>query len=106
MDVINPEVRLAIRRKPGRAGLREITVAIPLGVTDAGHAENAANGLPFKLLNLGTGEIEHELIALQFQFAFRLRDHPIRMLLEQFALWAGHFRFEPDAELKAALHRL
>src|SRR6266581_5690242 len=102
MDVISPKVRLAIGRKPGRSGLGKIAIAIPLGVSDPRHAENVTDELPLKLLHLGTREIEHELIALQIQFAFRLCDDPIRMLLEQFASRIDHLRFDPDAELKAA----
>src|SRR6266850_206979 len=98
-------MRLTIRPKPGRARLGEIAVAIPLCVTDTGHAENVADDLPLKLLHFRTREVEHELVALQFQLAFRLCDHPIRMLLEQFTLGVDHFGFDPNTELEAAFRR-
>ena len=41
---------------------------------------------PLKFLNSGPREVKHELIALQFQFTLRLANHPVGMLLEQFAL--------------------
>ena len=64
VDVINPEMRLAVRREPGRSRLGEVPVAIPLGVTDARHAEHVVDDFPFELLHLGPREVEHELVAL------------------------------------------
>ena len=55
------------------------------------------------VLHRGPGQIEDQLIALQFQFAFRLANDPIGMFVKQFAVRIHHFRFHPDAEAQTAL---
>src|SRR6185503_106411 len=94
------------RRKPGGTWLCDKAVAIPLGESNPRNTENIADYLPLKALDFGPGKVENELIALEFQFPLRLRDHPIRVLLIQFTFRIDHFRFEPDAELEEAFGRL
>ena len=93
------------RRKRG-TWLCDKAVAIPLGESNTRNTEGTADDLPLKALDFGPSKVENELIALEFQFPLRLRDHPIRMPLVQFTFRIDHFRFEPDAELEAAFERL
>src|SRR6266481_5468378 len=47
-NVINPEMGLALRWEPGRTGLGEIAIAVPLRVRNAGCAQNVLDGVPLE----------------------------------------------------------
>src|SRR6266700_4007892 len=103
-DIIDPQVRLAISREETRPWLGQVAVAIPFHVGNAGNTQYALEHGPLEILNGGTGEIQRELVTLQFEFALRLADYPVRMLLEQFAFRINHLRLNPDTELQSFFH--
>ena len=58
-----------------------------------------------EVLHLGVGHIEHELRAAASlgELACGMGHYPVGMCIKEFALGVGHLRFNPDAELQAAV---
>ena len=67
-----------------------------------GYFQDAFDGVPLEFLHRRPGQVEDQLIALQFQCAFGLADHPVGMFMEQDAVGIHHFRLHPDAETQSA----
>ena len=80
------------------------TVAVPLEVSHVRIlSHNAVDNAKHIILNLRIADIEHQLVAIIICIALWLHNHPIRMLLEEFALWINHLRLNPDTKLHSCL---
>ena len=88
----------------GRVDVCNHAVAVPLEVSHIGIlGHNAVNNAKHIVLNLRIRDVEHQLVAVIICLALWLHNHPIRMLLEEFALWINHLRLNPYTKLHSCL---
>ena len=88
----------------GRVDIGNDAIAVPLKVSHIrilGH--NAVDNAKHIILNLRVRNIEHQLVAIIISVALWLHNHPIGMLLEEFALWINHLWLNPYTKLHSNL---
>ena len=85
----------------GQAGGGQVAVMVPLEVADRVRGQQRADLAEQVVADLGSRDIEHQLVACGDQGAPRQLQRPLRMGTEQIAVGVHHLGFDPEAELHA-----
>ena len=102
--IVYPEMTLIGRLQIRRSGLGDVTVTVPLHISDIRvRPQGFVDNIPFKSLYFGAGEVQYLLMATQYRFTFGLSYDPIGMFLIKFTLRIHHLGFQPDTEANFTL---
>ena len=102
--IVYPEMTLIGGLQIRRSGLGDITVTVPLHISDIRvRPQGFVDNIPFKSLYLGAGKVQYFLMATQYWFTLGLSNDPIRMFLIKFTLRIHHLGFQPDTEANFTL---
>ena len=86
---------------PG-AGVDDVPVAVPLDIGDRVFRQQPADPAEQVVRDLGPGQVQDELVALQRRYPPAGRQDPLRVRPVQGRVRVHHLRLEPQAELHAA----
>ena len=85
----------------GESGRGEVAVEVPLQVADRVCGEQRGDLLEQVVAGLGSGDVEHELVARRQQRAAGDLQRPLGVRTEQVAVRVDHLRLDPQAEFHA-----
>ena len=95
------ELALPLGRERSAVWLGDVPVHVPFHVVDRGAREDLGNRRLEMVDDLGSGEVEHQLLAALRPRPARRADRPVRVTLEQAAARTDHLGLDPQAELEA-----
>ncbi len=104
--VFNEHVALTVHGEILRTMVCDVHVRIPLDIIEVGILlHEVVNDTEHEILHLGIAEVEHKLRAATShqEFTSRHLNHPVGVLLIQFADAVGHLRLNPYTELHSVL---